>query len=125
MERLRQDLVFAVRLLVKDRAFALTTLLTLALCVGANAAIFAVVNSVLLRPLPVPEADKLVLLYNSYPKAGVVRARTGVPDYYDRLRKLTSSRSSLGQPERGHPWRGRWRAAADRNDRTPVAPSGC
>ena len=68
MERLRQDLVYALRLLIKDRAFTLTTLLTLALCVGANAAIFAVVNSVLLRPLPVPEPDRLVLLYNSYPK---------------------------------------------------------
>lgn len=87
MERLRQDLVYALRLLVKDRAFTSTILVTLALCVGANAAIFAVVNSVLLRPLPVPEADRLVLLSNSYPKAGVARASTGVPDYYDRLRE--------------------------------------
>ena len=87
MERLLQDLRFAVRLLVRDRAFTVTTLLTLAICIGANAAIFAVVNSVLLQPLPVPEADRLVLLYNSYPKAGVVRASTGVPDYYDRLRE--------------------------------------
>ena len=60
MERLRQDLVYAFRLLLKDRAFTSTTLLTLALCVGANAAIFAVVNSVVLRPLPTPEADRLV-----------------------------------------------------------------
>ena len=87
MERLRQDLVYAFRLLMKDRAFTSTTLLTLALCVGANAAIFAVVNSVVLRPLPTPEADRLVLLYNSYPKAGVGRSSTGVPDYYDRLRE--------------------------------------
>ena len=82
-----QDLRFAFRLLVRDRAFTITTLLTLAICIGANAAIFAVVNSVLLRPLPVPEADRLVLMHNSYPKAGVVRASTGVPDYYDRLRE--------------------------------------
>ena len=87
MERLRQDLVYAFRLLIKDRAFTSTTLLTLALCVGANAAIFAVVNSVVLRPLPTPEADRLVLFYNSYPKAGVGRSSTGVPDYYDRLRE--------------------------------------
>ena len=40
-----------------------------------------------LRPLPVPEADRLVLFYNSYPKAGVGRSSTGVPDYYDRLRE--------------------------------------
>jgi predicted permease len=76
-----------VRLLLKDRAFTLTTLVTLALCVGANAAIFAVVNSVLLRPLPTPEADRLVLLQNTYPNAGVTRGSTGVPDYYDRLRE--------------------------------------
>jgi predicted permease len=87
MERLRQDLRFAVRLLLKDRTFTLTTVLTLALCIGANAAIFAVVNSVLLQPLPVPGADRLVLLYNSYPGAGVERASSGVPDYYDRLRE--------------------------------------
>lgn len=87
MERLLQDLRFAFRLLVRDRAFSLTILATLTVCIGANAAIFAVVNSVLLRPLPFPEADRLVLLYNSYPGAGVVRASSGVPDYYDKLRE--------------------------------------
>ncbi len=88
MDRLLQDLRFGLRLLAKDRAFTLTTLLTLAVCIGANAAIFAIVNSVLLRPLPVPEPDRLVLLYNSYPRAGVERASNGVPDYYDRLREM-------------------------------------
>jgi predicted permease len=87
MERLAQDLRFGLRLLWKDRGFAATTLLTLALCIGANAAIFAVVNSILLRPLPVPEPERLVLMHNSYPRAGVERASTGVPDYYDRLRE--------------------------------------
>ena len=85
MERFRHDLRFAVRLLLKERAFTITALLTLALCIGANAVIFAIVNSVLLRP--VPDAERLVLVYNSYPKAGVQRASTGVPDYYDRLRE--------------------------------------
>jgi putative ABC transport system permease protein len=88
MDRLLQDLRFGLRLLWKDRAFALTTLLTLAVCIGANSAIFAVVNAVLLRPLPVPEPDRLVRIYNSYPRAGVERAANGVPDYYDRLREL-------------------------------------
>ena len=85
MERLFQDLKFATRLLIKDRAFTITTLATLTLCIGANAMIFAVVNAVLLRPLAVPEPERLVLLYNSYPRAGVERASTSVPDYYDRL----------------------------------------
>ena len=81
------DLRYAARLLLKDRGFTITAILTLAICIGANAAIFAVVNSVVLRPLPVPEADRLVFIYNSYPRAGVERASTGVPDYYDRLRE--------------------------------------
>jgi putative ABC transport system permease protein len=87
MERLLQDLKFGARVLSKDRGFAVTVILTLAVCIGANAAIFAIINNVLLRPLPIPEADHLVTLYNSYPRAGVERASTGVPDYYDRLRE--------------------------------------
>jgi predicted permease len=87
MERLIQDLKFAGRVLWKDRGFTITALLTLAVCIGANAAMFAIVDSILLRPLPVPESARLVILYNSYPNAGVERASTGVPDYYDRLRE--------------------------------------
>jgi predicted permease len=87
MEHLLQDLKFAGRLLVKDRAFTATALLTLGICIGANAAIFAIVNSIVLRPLPVPDSRRLVLLYNSYPNAGVERGSTAVPDYYDRLRE--------------------------------------
>src|SRR3954466_2920504 len=83
------DLRFAVRMLLKDRGFTGTAVLTLAVCIGANAAIFAVVNSVLLQPLPVPHAEQLVHMYNAYPGAGVDEGRgsTGVPDYYDRLRE--------------------------------------
>jgi predicted permease len=88
MDRLIQDLRFAVRLLWRDRAFAVTALLTLAVCIGANAAIFAIINAVLLRPLPVPEPEQLVRIFNSYPRAGVERASNGVPDYYDRLREV-------------------------------------
>ncbi len=85
MERLVQDLRFALRLFRKDRAFALTTILTLALCIGANTAIFTIVRSVLLRPLPYPESERLVFLYDAFPGAGVERAGTSVPNYYDRL----------------------------------------
>jgi putative ABC transport system permease protein len=87
MDRFLHDVRYATRVLSKDRGFAATVILTLAVCIGANAAIFAIINGVLLRPLPIPEADRLVTLYNSYPKAGVQRASTGVPDYYDRLRE--------------------------------------
>ena len=75
-----QDIRFGLRLLWKDRGFAATSILTLALCIGANAAIFAVVNSVLLQPLPVPHSEQLVHMYNAYPGAGVTGGSTGVPD---------------------------------------------
>lgn len=77
-----------IRLLLKDRSFTITALLTLAICIGANTAIFSVVRSVLLKPLPVPEADRLVLVYNSYPNAGAEKAGAAVPDYFDRLRDV-------------------------------------
>jgi predicted permease len=85
LDTLRRDLRFAVRLLFKDKGFAATTILTLALCIGANTSIFTVVRSVLLRPLPYPESHQLVFSYDSFPGAGVERAGTSVPNYLDRL----------------------------------------
>src|SRR5690242_8409451 len=79
-----QDLKFGVRLLWKDRSFTITALLTLALCIGANAAMFSVVRSVLLKPLPFRDSDRIVLLYNSYPNAGAPRVGAAVPDFFDR-----------------------------------------
>jgi len=87
MDRFFHDLKYAGRVLWRDRGFAATVIFTLAVCIGANAAIFAIINGVLLRPLPIPESDRIVALYNSYPKAGVERASSGVPDYYDRRRE--------------------------------------
>ena len=74
------DLRFASRLLVKERAFALTALVTLAICIGANTAIFSIVRSVVLRPLPIPHAERIVIFHNNYPNAGALRGTTGVPD---------------------------------------------
>jgi predicted permease len=84
MEILRQDLRFGLRVLWKDRSFAATAVATLALCLAANVAIFAVVDGVLLKPLPFPEPERLVRIFNKYPGAGVGNADNGVPDYYDR-----------------------------------------
>jgi len=84
------DIRVGLRLLWKDKAFTLTTALTLALCIGANTALFSVVHNVLLRPLPVPESERIVLMGNAYPGAGpeaAVGRSSGVPDYYDRLRE--------------------------------------
>lgn len=83
-----QDLRVALRLVWKDKAFAVTAVVTLAVCIGANAALFTVVDHVLLRPLRVPESDRVILVYNSYPKAGAEHAGATVPDYFERLREV-------------------------------------
>src|SRR4029079_11991404 len=87
MDRLVQEIRFGSRLLWKDRGFSATAILTLAILIGANVAIFAVVNAVLLQPLPVPHAEQLVYMYNAYPGAGVVGGSTGVTGYYHRVKE--------------------------------------
>ncbi len=84
------DIRVGLRLLWKDKAFTVTAALTLALCIGANTALFSVIHNVLLRPLPIPESDRIVLMANAYPKAGASAAAGGnsaAPDYFDRLRE--------------------------------------
>src|SRR4051812_30186438 len=89
MDWLNRDLAVALRRLFKDRVFSVTSLLTLAICIGANTALFAVVYNVLLRPLPVPEPAQIVLMSNRYPNAGAEdSSNSGVPDYYDRLQAV-------------------------------------
>src|SRR5216110_2480114 len=78
------DLRFALRQLRKAPAFAVTALATVAICLGANLAIFAVINSILLRPLPFPQSDRLVTIYNTYPKAGVENDGSSITNYYER-----------------------------------------
>jgi predicted permease len=75
---------YAVRQLRKAPAFTFTALATIAICLGANLAIFAVINSILLRPLPFPNADRLVTIYNTYPKAGVENDGSSITNYYER-----------------------------------------
>jgi len=83
-DEFRRELSYAARLLRKTPGFAATALLTLAVCLGANLTIFAVINSVLLRPLPFPEPGRLVTVFNTYPKAGVERDGSSVTNYYER-----------------------------------------
>jgi predicted permease len=90
LDWLIRDLRVAARVLARDRAFSLTAASTLAVCIGANAALFTVVHHVLLRPLPVPEPSRILLMSNLYPKAGATdSSNSGVPDYYDRLKAVT------------------------------------
>jgi hypothetical protein len=83
-----RQLSYAVRLLRKTPAFTATALLTLAVCFGANLTIFAVIDSVLLRPLPFPEPDRLMTIFNTYPKAGVDRDGSSLTNYYERRGRI-------------------------------------
>ncbi|HLP00921.1 MAG TPA: ABC transporter permease [Opitutaceae bacterium] len=74
----------ALRSLAKTPGFTAIAVLTLALCLGANFTIYAVVDAVLVRALPFPEPERLVCLFNGYPGAGAERSGTSVPNYFDR-----------------------------------------
>ena len=86
---LLHDIRQACRSLTREPRFAVTALLILALCLAANVAIFAVVNGVLLKPLPFHDPHELLLVSNSYPKAGVDRAGASIPHYLERKEQLT------------------------------------
>jgi predicted permease len=123
MDRLLQDLRFAVRVLWKDRGFAITTVATLALCLAANVGIFAIVDGVLLKPLPFEQPDRLVRIYNKYPGAGVGLADNGVPDYFDRLAHLSAAESIAVFRQAGVTVSGSGLGEAERIQAMTVTPS--
>ena len=87
---LQRDTRHAVRLMRRSPGFTFTALATLALCLGANLTIFAVVDSVLLRPLPFPDADHLMSVFNTYPKAAVPNDGCSLTNYYERRGKIAA-----------------------------------
>ena len=83
LDDLRQDLKYAVRALLSSPAFTLTALFTLALGIGANAAIFSAVRTVLLEPLPFSEPNRIVRAWHANPSNGVARGTVSEPDFLD------------------------------------------
>src|SRR5215468_10766356 len=83
MNSLFQDLHFGLRTLTKKPLFSVIAVVTLALGIGANTAIFSVVDAVLLRPLPYPEANRLVFLWSTMNSQGVPQSGSSLPDYYE------------------------------------------
>ncbi len=78
------DFRYAFRQLARTPGFTLIAVLTLALCIGANSAIFSVINSILLKRYPWPGSERLVYADNTYPLMGLPDAGVSVPDYLDR-----------------------------------------
>ncbi len=82
LDRLSQDLRYALRTLLRDPAFAAVVVLTLAIGIGANTAIFSVVNTVLIQPLPYPAPERLVWIATHGPDSAGYEGAMG-PDYFD------------------------------------------
>src|SRR5262245_22903965 len=83
MESFIQDLRFGARMLAKNPSFTLIAVITLALGIGANTAIFSVVNAVLLRPLPYAHSDQLVALWGNFQKLEMMRLPAKAGEYVD------------------------------------------
>src|SRR5262245_27252944 len=73
MDTLAHDIRFGFRMLARNPRFTLVALLTLALGIGVNSAMFSVVNGVLLRPLPYKDAERIVMVWNRAPGVGISR----------------------------------------------------
>lgn len=106
------DLRCSLTALRKRPLYALVTVLVFAIAIGANTTVFSVFNGFFLRPLPYPDGDRLVMVYDSYSFLGLENVGTAIPDYVERreraasldelaiYRTLPRTLSGDGEPER-------------------------
>lgn len=95
MQKLWQDLRYSFRMLSKRPGFTLVVILTLAIGIGTNTAIFSVVNAVLLRPLPFRQPGQLVRVYSEFPSMNLRKFWMSVPEFLD-IQKEAKSWESIG-----------------------------
>ena len=112
MDRLKQDLTNALRNIRRSPGYALVTILTLALGIGANSAIFSVVNAVILKPLAYPQPERLVFITSQFPSLGFDQFWVSPPEFvefgdrnqaFEEVGAYTSGAVNLGtedQPRR-------------------------
>jgi putative ABC transport system permease protein len=83
MDALRRDIRFALRSLARQPGFAAVTIITLALGIGANTAVFSVVNGVLLKPLPYPQSERLHYISSQFPTLGFDQFWVSIPEFVE------------------------------------------
>src|SRR6266404_6906272 len=83
MTSLRNDIRYAVRNLIKRPGFTLIAVITLALGIGANTAIFSAIYALLLKPLPFPELDRVVTIWDKASIRGIVHNEGALANYLD------------------------------------------
>jgi predicted permease len=120
MDTLLQDIRHAIRGLIRTPGFTVVTILTLALGIGANTAIFSIVNGVILRPLGYPEPDRLIYLTTRFPNLGFDEFWVSPPEFFE-FREINQSFAEVGAFTTGEanllagdrPWRVRSASVTD------------
>jgi putative ABC transport system permease protein len=102
LDDLQRDIKYAFRTLAKNPGFTAVAVLTLALGIGANSAMFSVVNAVILRPLPYHDPDRLAMLWTSDPQRDIREEGTSFPTFQD-WRAQSRAFADLAICSRGNP----------------------